>query len=84
MQYILVSAADFIYKIVSDRKLVGLYALGGLLENRPAAPLAQQDSENNWWDYCPICSSRLNNQKCKYVCPNPQCHFFMSCSEFDR
>jgi hypothetical protein len=26
----------------------------------------------------------LQNQKCKYICPNPQCHFFMSCSEFDR
>jgi len=40
-------------------------------------------SQENWWDYCPICNSKLINQKCKYICPNPNCHFFMSCSEFD-
>ena len=53
------------------------------MEVPPAAPLTEQNSEDNWWDYCPICSSKLNNQKCKYVCPNPKCNFFMSCSEFD-
>jgi len=37
----------------------------------------------NWWDYCPICNAKLINQKCKYVCSNPKCNFFMSCSEFD-
>jgi hypothetical protein len=25
----------------------------------------------------------LLNQKCKYVCSNASCNFFMSCSEFD-
>ncbi len=40
-------------------------------------------SDENWWDYCPICSAKLINEKCKYVCSNPQCNFFMSCSEFD-
>jgi hypothetical protein len=44
----------------------------------------EKDLYENWWDYCPICNSKLQNQKCKYICPNPQCHFFMSCSEFDR
>ena len=42
------------------------------------------EPQENWWDYCPICNSKLRNQKCKYVCSNPQCNFFMSCSEFDR
>lgn len=40
--------------------------------------------QENWWDYCPICSGKLQSQKCKYVCSNPKCNFFMSCSEFDR
>ena len=42
-----------------------------------------QDKLENWWDFCPICSSKLINQKCRFVCSNPQCQFFMSCSEFD-
>jgi hypothetical protein len=42
------------------------------------------DDEDNWWDFCPICNTKMVNQKCKYICPNPKCHFFMSCSEFDR
>ena len=45
--------------------------------------LAKTQLDENWWDYCPICNSKLINQKCKYICTNPQCHFFMSCSEFD-
>jgi hypothetical protein len=41
------------------------------------------ESEDNWWDYCPICNGKLINQKCKYSCSNRDCGFFMSCSEFD-
>ena len=33
------------------------------------------------WDFCPRCSSRLVNQRCKFVCP--RCGYFMSCSYFD-
>jgi len=51
--------------------------------DRPELPPPETDSEENWWDYCPICNAKLLNQKCKYVCSNPQCNFFMSCSEFD-
>lgn len=39
--------------------------------------------EENWWEYCPICGSKLENHKCRFVCSNPRCRFFMSCSEFD-
>jgi acetyl-CoA carboxylase beta subunit len=38
-------------------------------------------ASGNYWDFCPNCSSRLYNQGCKYRCPN--CHYFMSCSDFD-
>lgn len=52
--------------------------------NRPEPPPPANATEDNWWDYCPICNARLINQKCKYVCSDPRCSFFMSCSEFDR
>ena len=46
--------------------------------------IAKKDqSQEGWWEFCPICSAKLHNQKCKFVCSNPKCHFFMSCSEFD-
>jgi hypothetical protein len=54
------------------------------LMDHPQSSRSEIESSENWWDYCPICNSRLLNQKCKYVCPNPHCNFFMSCSEFDR
>ena len=33
------------------------------------------------WEFCPRCSSRLVNQRCKFVCR--KCGYFMSCSDFD-
>jgi len=49
--------------------------------NEEADPKAPQE---HWWEFCPICNSKLVNHKCRFVCSNPECHFFMSCSEFDR
>ncbi len=47
-------------------------------------PLARrQQRQENWWEFCPMCSSRLINRRCRFVCSNPECQFFMSCSEFD-
>jgi hypothetical protein len=43
----------------------------------------QERPGGQWWEFCPVCSSRLINHKCRFVCSNPQCHYFMSCSEFD-
>ncbi len=31
--------------------------------------------------FCPVCNSRLESQRCKMVCPC--CDYFMSCSEFE-
>ncbi len=39
--------------------------------------------KDNWWEFCPVCSAKLVNQKCRFVCSSPRCGFFMSCSEFD-
>lgn len=38
----------------------------------------------SWWECCPVCGAKMFNQKCRYLCSNPKCRFFMSCSEFDR
>ena len=45
------------------------------------APSPEARAAANYWDYCPNCSARLQNQGCKYRCP--RCHYFMSCSDFD-
>ncbi|MGH7828575.1 MAG: hypothetical protein ACREP8_00215 [Candidatus Binatia bacterium] len=42
-----------------------------------------QRAQENWWEFCPICGSKLLNQKCRLICPNPKCRYFQSCSEFD-
>jgi hypothetical protein len=45
--------------------------------DRTKAP-APQDA---YWDFCPNCTARLHNVGCKYRCPD--CHYFLSCSDFD-
>lgn len=44
---------------------------------------SSEEPQQNWWEFCPVCSSKLVNHKCRLVCSNRQCHYFMSCSEFD-
>ena len=36
-------------------------------------------SDNEYWNYCDNCGTRLESFRCRYVCPN--CGFFHSCSE---
>jgi hypothetical protein len=48
-----------------------------------AAAPETAEAQENWWEFCPMCGFRLLNHKCRFVCSNPACHFFMSCSEFD-
>ncbi len=36
-------------------------------------------SDNEYWNYCDNCGTRLETFRCRYVCP--KCGFFHSCSE---
>ena len=49
----------------------------------PTQITAPSEKEQNWWDYCPLCGSKLLNHKCRLVCPDARCGYFQSCSEFD-
>jgi hypothetical protein len=44
---------------------------------------ARQEREENWREFCPVCGFKLVNQKCRFICSNPKCSYFQSCSEFD-
>ena len=48
--------------------------------SKPERPLEKQE---NWWEFCPVCGSKLMNQNCRFVCPHLSCGYFQSCSEFD-
>jgi hypothetical protein len=31
---------------------------------------------------CPVCGSTLDERKCKLICPDPRCGYYLSCSDF--
>jgi len=46
-----------------------------------SCPLSAPENSGEHWRYCLQCGHELINEKCKLRCPN--CHYFMSCSDFD-
>jgi ribosomal protein S27AE len=83
----LVKQEKFYYKTKScPRKILGehvgkLFGIHNMDQREPSAH--RDEGRENWWEYCPVCSAKLVNHKCRFVCSNPRCNFFMSCSEFE-
>jgi len=48
--------------------------------SRPALERRPSTSEPS--RTCPNCGSPLLERKCKLICPNAQCGYYMSCSDF--
>jgi methionyl-tRNA synthetase len=46
----------------------------------PSEPQTASPSENEPMLYCPVCSVRLEQRKCKLFCP--QCGYYMSCADY--
>ena len=46
----------------------------------PSEPDTASPSENEPMLYCPVCSVRLEQRKCKLFCP--QCGYYMSCADY--
>jgi hypothetical protein len=42
--------------------------------------IGQQVGENEPMLYCPVCSIRLSELKCKLICN--QCGYYMSCADY--
>jgi hypothetical protein len=50
------------------------------LPDKPAAQPATQQSETEPMLYCPVCSTRLAERKCKLLCE--KCGYYMSCADY--
>jgi len=48
-----------------------------------AAPVPESDRPSSEPSRtCPNCGAPLLERKCKLICPNAQCGYYMSCSDF--
>ena len=48
--------------------------------DRSESQAGQRKDENEPMLYCPVCSSRLTEQKCKLLCE--RCGYYMSCADY--
>lgn len=57
----------------------GLSRYNRVIVNEPEAPTApRQEDEPMLW--CPVCSTRLTERKCKLICE--KCGYHMSCADY--
>jgi hypothetical protein len=47
-------------------------------ERKPRTPASDREPSRT----CPNCGAPLTEQKCKLLCPNRECGYYMSCSDF--
>ncbi|HTO75046.1 MAG TPA: hypothetical protein VMQ61_03135 [Thermoanaerobaculia bacterium] len=43
---------------------------------------AEKPAERRPERVCPTCGAALLERKCKLLCPDPSCGYYMSCSDF--
>jgi Zn finger protein HypA/HybF involved in hydrogenase expression len=63
--------------------LLGLHYNGFAVDQTPEGSInerAKAASENEPMLYCPVCSRRLTERKCKLFCE--QCGYYMSCADY--
>jgi len=79
-------AARLVEAIKNDLRFMGLLGLhynGFAVEQTPEESLTERTkaaSENEPMLYCPVCSRRLTERKCKLFCE--QCGYYMSCADY--
>ena len=46
------------------------------------SPGIEPDDPGELMLVCANCGARMDERKCKLICPNGQCGYYMSCSDF--
>ncbi|HUC42646.1 MAG TPA: hypothetical protein VMR65_01290 [Candidatus Sulfotelmatobacter sp.] len=49
------------------------------MDDAPAPPISPAEREIR---VCPNCGFRLEDRRCKLVCPRPGCGYFASCADY--
>ena len=69
------------FKLLGCMGLLGLHYNGFAVDLTPeATERSKVGSENEPMLYCPVCSRRLTERKCKLFCE--QCGYYMSCADY--
>lgn len=51
-------------------------------DTKPGSGPQPQPDYNRVMRTCPVCSKELEERKCKLICTDPRCGYYMSCSDF--